>query len=43
MNVIFRFQLVETWMETIERLMNDTQNSEASFDQYKSIVNKFKV
>ena len=42
-DIIFRFQLVETWMATIERLINDTNNVEATFDQYKLIVNKFKV
>jgi type VI protein secretion system component Hcp len=39
----FRFHLIETWMSTIERSMSDTQNTEVSFDQYKTIVNKFKV
>ncbi|UJR08743.1 hypothetical protein I4U23_013000 [Adineta vaga] len=37
-----KFRLVETWMEAIERLMNETQNIEVSFEQYKAIVNKFK-
>ena len=30
-------------MTTIERSMNDTQNTDLTFDQYKLIVNKFKV
>jgi len=30
-------------MATTERSMNDTQNTELSLEQYKSIVNKFKV
>jgi hypothetical protein len=34
---------METWMTTTERSMNDTQNTELSLEQYKSIVNKFKV
>ncbi|CAF3725966.1 unnamed protein product [Adineta steineri] len=38
-----KFQLVETWIDGIERLMNDTQNVDASFEQYKTIVNKFKT
>lgn len=30
-------------MANIERSMNDTHNTELSFDQYKILVNKFKV
>lgn len=40
---LFRFHSVETWMTAIERSINDTMNTEVSFDQYKLIVNKFKV
>lgn len=42
-NVLFRFRVVEAWLEAIERLMNETQNVEVSFEQYKATVNKFKV
>jgi hypothetical protein len=40
---IFRFHLVEAWMVTIERSMNDVQNTELPLEQYKLLVNKFKV
>ncbi|CAF3804026.1 unnamed protein product [Adineta steineri] len=37
-----KFHQVETWMKTIERSINDTQNIDLPFEQYKLIVNKFK-
>ncbi|CAF1053347.1 unnamed protein product [Adineta ricciae] len=37
-----KFRVVEAWIEAIERLMNETQNVEVSFEQYKATVNKFK-
>ena len=43
LNIIFRFHLVEIWMATIERSMGDTQNTEVPLEQYKLLVNKFKV
>jgi hypothetical protein len=43
LNIIFRFHLVETWMATIDRSMGDTKNTEVPLEQYKLLVNKFKV
>ncbi|CAF4079785.1 unnamed protein product, partial [Rotaria sp. Silwood2] len=37
-----KFHHVETWMNTIERSMTNTQNTEIPLEQYKSLVNKFK-
>ena len=34
---------IEKWMETVERSMADVQNTELPLEQYKSLVNKFKV
>lgn len=41
--LLLRFQHVENWIATIERSMASTQNTEIPLEQYKVIVNKFKV
>ena len=38
-----RTHLVETWMATVERSIVETQNTEVPLEQYKTIVETFKV
>jgi hypothetical protein len=41
--MIFRFHLIETWIKTIEQSITGVQNIELPLEQYKLLVNKFKV
>lgn len=42
-SIRFRFRLIENWMRTIEHSMNQTKNTDVSFEEYKVIANLFKV